>query len=388
MVLKDNTVRSVNSMNWKRIPVRKSAQSIPSVSLTRVVKNALMRALGFLGGSNCMNDNAFVPRSNRHREQTSGFTLVELLVVIAIIALLVALLLPAVQSAREAARRTQCVNHVKQLAIALHNFESARGYFPGHGGEAMPIGVDFGRGRMGQEDQNPTKITGNWLLQALTFMEDLRLADVLIAAAKGTATREQIQEAVKIPVPGLYCPTRRTPEAYPLTKQHWRVYGPKGARTDYAMNGGSTTGEASPRQNARLEIIVIANDGIWSLGRKTRIAKVVDGLSKTYLIGEKSMDKLHYVTGKDIGDRSPFAGLDDVRGAANSYVRFAARTPVMDVEDNCQSCHDFGSAHPATWNVAMADGSVHLVSYSQDLSVHRALASINGNEPEANIFDD
>lgn len=312
-----------------------------------------------------------------HQNSRFAFTLVELLVVIAIVAMLVALLLPAVQSAREAARRTQCTNNLKQLGLTFHNFEAARGFFPGHGGERMPRGVNFGEGRSDRD----TEVIGNWMLQSLHFMEDGDVADVLIRSAKGSATADEVRLAVQTPVPTLYCSSRREPRAYPLIRRHADAYGNLGARTDYAINGGSSTEAGSTGGDARGENIVLANDGIWALGRRTAIKKVIDGLSKTYLVGEKSMDTLKYTTGDDHGDRAPIAGLTDNFGAANSYVRFAAREPLRDIADNCQACHDFGSVHQSTWNVSMADGSVHALSYGMDVRVHRALASINGEEP-------
>ena len=180
--------------------------------------------------------------------------------------------------------------------------------------------------------------------------------------------------AVQNPIPSLYCSTRREPRAYPLIRRHADAYGNLGARTDYAINGGSSTEAGSRGGDARGENIVLANDGIWALGRQTAI-------KKTYLVGEKAMDTLKYTTGDDHGDRAPVAGLVDNFGAANSYVRFAARQASKDVAENCHACHDFGSAHASTWNVTMADGSVRSLSYAMDVLTHRALASINGEEP-------
>jgi hypothetical protein len=119
---------------------------------------------------------------------------------------------------------------------------------------------------------------------------------------------------------------------------------------------------------------------VWAIGRRIAPKHIADGMTSTYLIGEKSMDVLHYTTGDDLGDRAPVAGLNDHNGAANSYVRFAARLPSRDVPNNCLSCHDFGSAHASCWNMSMADGSVHALSYDMDISLHRALASIDGGE--------
>ena len=158
------------------------------------------------------------------------------------------------------------------------------------------------------------------------------------------------------------------------------AYGPIGARTDYAINGGSSTAAGSSGKSGAGLNFKLEYDGIWSIGRRTALEKIVDGLSNTYLVGEKSMDTLQYETGRDVGDRAPIAGLKDNFGAANSYVRFAASPPSRDVANNCLACHDFGSAHPVGWNASMADGSVHSLGYDMDIQLHRVFASINGEE--------
>lgn len=299
-----------------------------------------------------------------------GFSLIELLVTISIIGVLIALLLPAVQMAREAARQVQCRNNLKELALAFHNYESSYRLFPGYAGEKQPalVWIPF-RSRV------ETMRGGNWITRTLPFLEQEALAQEWeqLGARPGDLLTSEERSAVATPIHGLHCPSRRQAKAYPLNNTYEDRFGKAGVRTDYAINGGSAV-------TFDENWIEVKKEGVWRLGKLTGFQHIKDGSSNTYLLGEKSMNSDRYEDGTDYGDRGPAMGWVDNRTATNSIVRFAARPTVKDHVGSCTACHDFGSAHPAVWNAAFADGSVRKVPYEIDLNVHRANASIWGLE--------
>lgn len=310
------------------------------------------------------------------RDHSRAFTLVELLVVIAIIGVLIALLLPAVQAIRESARMMQCKNHLKQLGLACHNYESTFNQFPGYAGEQRPELIYFP-----QNDVDDRLTGANWIIQTMQYLEQRQLAQRLNRLQEdphGLLTQER-KEAIQAPVESLHCPSRRSAKAYPLLDKYHDQYGATGARTDYAICGGS--GNPPPGSQGINERLVEINDlGAWQMGRRTKAASFIDGMSQTYLIGEKSMDSSAYTTGTSQGDQLPIAGDPRDNDTPSSYLRYAVRSPRRDHSTDCLVCHDFGSAHSAAWNMVMADGSVRSINFSMDLQVHQANASISGGE--------
>jgi prepilin-type N-terminal cleavage/methylation domain-containing protein len=164
----------------------------------------------------------------------SGFTLVELLVVIAIIGILIALLLPAVQAAREAARRTQCSNNLKQIALGFVTHEDSIGHFPtggwGHRWFADP--------NAGYDQKQP----GCWPYNVLEYIEQSGLREI----AKGSPNVPvDIVQILTAKLPNFYCPTRRANVVVPWTGTAgmMNISPPAGTilagRTDYGANGGS-----------------------------------------------------------------------------------------------------------------------------------------------------
>lgn len=324
---------------------------------------------------------------------THGFTLVELLVVIAIIGILIAMLLPAVQAAREAARRLQCSNQLKQIGIAAISHHDAHGHFPTNGWGYIWIG-DSNRG-FGRNQP------GGWVFNILPFMEQQQLHDLQIGKI-GTELLAAGSTLIATPIATLNCPTRRPAKPYPAGDYYTHTRKPNYASTTeavarscYAGNGGDVVnapssggaggdsgplnhneGESAKWQSAFDTINNIAT-GIFFAGSQVKIRDITDGTANTYLIGEKYLNALCYSTGDGAGDNENMYMGDNgdiVRWADPDYM------PARDTP-GANYYVMFGSAHPTGFNAVMCDGSVHLISYDIEYETNRRLHNRKDGQP-------
>jgi prepilin-type N-terminal cleavage/methylation domain-containing protein len=302
--------------------------------------------------------------------RSSAFTLVELLVVIAIIGILVALLLPAVQAAREAARRTQCVNQMKQIGLAIHNFHDTKGHLP-------PMRID---------DHQAT-----WSALILPFMEEAAAA-ALWDNDRG-CFYDQTYAARTASIPGFYCPTQAhesliitqapldTGHGHRRTDPETGDRGYAGSISDYRNVSGSSchtiirggtryeTGSydgssgmyvdgAMPQ--ARRPVTYRTGSGangrqVVSYTPVTTLAKITDGTSKTLLVGEVSLALSEEV---QVFNGDSFPGY-----------------PVGEERPFCEDCttvdgdRGFGAGHPGVVNFLMCDASVQSISRDVDMRV-------------------
>jgi len=310
-------------------------------------------------------------RNNNH-----GFTLVELLVVIAIIAMLVTLLLPAVQAAREAARRTQCINNLKQIGLAVLTHESSRGMFPGGGDTPWPLIQD---NVVNGAQLGPEKHGFSWAFQILPYMEEL--------SVQSLTTTQQI-ERTKVPM--YVCPSRR--ELNPSSGQGGRILmdyasaTPRGGTTSdrgftpYPVNNENSFWQGSiwtvPRNKKYYGLIVRANawppDTKLSTGSSTptTAGKVADGLSKTMLIGEKRLRIDRYATGDWMDDRGWSDGWDpDTERSTNHPIGRDIRSDQAPLDNRFFGFH-FGSAHGTGMHAVFGDNAVHRISYDIDRQIY------------------
>lgn len=324
-----------------------------------------------------------------------AFTLVELLVVIAIIGILVALLLPAIQAARESARRQECVNHLKQLSLAALNHHDSTGHFP-TGGWGWDWVGDPDRGT-GQDQP------GGWIFNLMPFTEE----GVSYASASDgqpdTLTPQQLKaiRAIVIkPLPLIMCPSRRAgagSNVFPITDgvvvanncARNPLSENVAGRSDYAINCGSMeVNEISPGPGTYQNVVFWKWCTIGTTGRIDRsssrcsdvadqngisferseiaIKHITDGTSKTYLCGEKYLNPLNYDTGLDDADNETWC-----TGYNNDNFRSTFDGPFRD-RAGFENFRAFGSVHSAGMNMAWCDGHVELVSYDVDPLAHKS----------------
>ncbi len=281
-----------------------------------------------------------------------GFTLIELLVVIAIIAVLIALLLPAVQQAREAARRTTCKNNLMQISLAIQNYEMAF--------EVLPAGVFNQTGPINNE---PVGYHMGWLPQIMPFLEQ----QILYRSTdfKQSIYAQENQQVRKAPVPVLWCPS--DPKHGKLTKSkdenNIEIY-----QTNYAACYNSVDAP-----------IDVANTGVMFLNSSISYDQITDGSSNTIFIGEQLFDDsdLGWMSGTRASLRNTSsinASYPETGGGNDSHVQSAAEENTQPV-DPLLKVGGFGSYHLGGANFGFGDGRVIFLSENTDTSLFEQLGN-------------
>ncbi|HEX3998579.1 MAG TPA: DUF1559 domain-containing protein [Pirellulales bacterium] len=338
------------------------------------------------------------PRGSRRAAwRRGGFTLVELLVVITIIGILISLLLPAVQGARESARRNACANNLKQIGVAALAHESQMGFFP-TGGWGWYWAGDPDQGFAAQQP-------GGFFYNILPFIEQKSLHD-LGTGLSPSQKPAVLGQAAAVALSVFQCPSRRAVAPYthmsnvsgfsPLYMN--MTQDDLQGKSDYAANAGDTpadfyySGPWSLSEGLMEVPIALANpkfgsgdfppDALGCTGvcftlSTIKTAHITDGASNTILAGEKSLCPDLYTNGQSLGD---FQGWDV--GATGDTYRWGDATQPLQQDTYAVDSNDcFGSAHFDVSGFVFCDGSVHNLSYQISIPVLAALCNRSDGIP-------
>ncbi len=304
----------------------------------------------------------------RRRTANAGYTLVELLSVIGIIGILIAMILPAVQMAREAARKIQCRNNLKQLGIALHSYHDLFGKLPINVGPWPPTG----RRKRGQ-------LSGKgWIVSVLPQMEQQSVYDAIAPCFNGDFVSggglmsPNCRDMMKTQLPILHCPSDWSVGGLSDTQFDWE--GIEVALTSYKGVIGDTQigGAASIHTGTMPDCHALGScNGLFyrqTYLQPQNFARILDGLSNTFMVGEDVPEH---------NDHSAafFANTDYASCAAP--LNYFPKPPTPRAWRNVMS---FRSRHPGGAHFCMADGSVQFVNNTIDHALYRSLSTKGGGE--------
>lgn len=351
-----------------------------------------------------------------------AFTLVELLVVIAIIGILIALLLPAVQAAREAARRTQCVNNLKNIGLSIHNFVDTYKIFPMGGTEpdvrienylADSATVSTAANRKGPPN-GPLKQGLGWMYQILPYLEE--------GAVQNLLTQEQIQQQTLT----LYnCPSRRQPKISPAgvslvdyagvtagparselgnefdaaianpQAHHWQAFWGSGQIGTPALPTSTTVQLAQfvgdpiqfrgviQRADWRPDTSSAAGGVRVGFAKKMTFAKISDGTSKTLVVSEKRVDT-SLLEGGSVSDNRGWADGWDYDNLRSTFFPVERDGVAESTGQFVKNHYQFGSAHSGGVNAMFGDASVSFIRYDINPELFNQL----GHRHDGEVFVD